>query len=222
MENNKKKTKEPKSESAGSDWYLWSSSSLAVQNKFLSKMVLALVGTVAVLALVIIVLVATNKGPQYFSVTPDLRVAELVPLDQPYVSPAAVSNWSAKVLTETLSFDFRHWRKILGASEKYFSKKGFKGLLKAVRDSGIVDRVEKKRLVTSLVVNGAPVIAAEGMVTGVYHWKVEVPVILEYEGASGVTNKQELLATLMVSRQDTRVKPEGIAIEQLTLSPRRR
>jgi hypothetical protein len=57
------------------------------------------------------------------------------------------------------------------------------------------------------------------VVKGVYRWRVEVPVILEYESSQGVTNKNKLLAVVMVERQDTRKKPKGIAIEQINLVP---
>lgn len=205
----------------GTSWYQWSSSTMDAQNKFLSKIALIEAGIIGCLAIVIMLLVILMPTPKYFSVTPDLRVAELVPVDIPYVSSAAVTNWTAKVLTETLSFDFRHWRRTVGDAQHYYSTKGFNGLVGALKSSGIISRVEERRLITSLVVNGAPVVSAQGLMNGIYNWQVEVPVILEYEGASGTTNKQDLLAVVMISRQDTRIKPEGIAVEQVTLTPRR-
>lgn len=69
----------------------------------------------------------------------------------------------------------------------------------------------------SAVATGAPVILDRGLISGVYKWKVQIPLLITYESAS--TNiSQPVVATMLVTRVSTLDTPKGIAIDAFYMS----
>lgn len=159
-----------------------------------------------------------KPNPKYFAQTPDLRITELVALDQPYITQEGLVNWMAETVSRTLSLDFLHYRDTLMAVKDNYTDNSFNELIASLKSNGTIEMIKEKRLSASVSVEKAPVITNSGVISGVMSWKLEFPLVVTYESSSGTNNAQHLVATVIVQRADTLTNPKGVVIKQLLLA----
>ena len=152
-----------------------------------------------------------------FAATPDLRLAPLVPLDQPLLTQSGLLTWVSDTITGAMSLNFLEWREKLEAVRPNFDDDTFKSFLSSLESSGILNMIQEKRLSASSVATGAPVIIASGLVSGKATWRIEFPLIVSYESSQGVESTQRLIATVLVCRASTATTPRGVVIQQVVL-----
>ncbi len=194
----------------GLDWY---------RTQFHRSMKLALALTVALsISLIVAALLLLNQPkPRYFAATPDLRLAPMVPLDQPLLTQEGLLTWASNAITGAMSLNFLEWREKLESIRPHFEDEAFKSFLASLQGSGILDMIRDKRLSASAVATRAPVIIASGLVGGKATWRIEFPLIVSYESSQGVESTQKLLATVLVCRASTARTPRGVVIQQVVL-----
>ena len=188
----------------GLNWY---------RAQFRRAMKLALALTVALCASlgVAAILLLNQPKPQYFAATPDLRLAPMIPLDQPLLTQEGLLTWASNAITGAMSLNF------LETLRPHFDDAAYKSFLASLQSSGVLDMIRDKRLSASAVATRAPVIIASGLVGGKATWKVEFPLIVSYESSQGVESTQKLLATVLVCRASTAKTPRGVVIQQVVL-----
>lgn len=185
--------------------------------RYAMKFVMAMM-IVVILALALALFLLLNQPkPQYFAATPDLRLAPLVPLDQPVLTQQGLLNWVAETITNSMSLDFLDWRKKLDSMRGHFDDEAYKSFLESMRTSGVLEMIREKRLSASAIVTKAPVIVASGIVGNIATWRVEFPLIVSYESSQGVESTQHLIATVLVRRASTAKTPRGVVIQQIVL-----
>ena len=194
----------------GLNWY---------RTQFRRAMKLALALTVALCASlgVAAILLLNQPKPQYFAATPDLRLAPMVPPDQPLLTQNGLLTWVSDTITGAMSLNFLEWREKLESIRPHFDDAAYKSFLASLQSSGVLDMIRDKRLSASAVATRAPVIIASGLVGGKATWKVEFPLIVSYESSQGVESTQKLLATVLVCRASTAKTPRGVVIQQVVL-----
>ena len=170
----------------GLNWY---------RAQFRRAMKLALALTVALCASlgVAAILLLNQPKSQYFAATPDLRLAPMVPLDQPLLTQEGLLTWASNAITGAMSLNFLEWREKLETIRPHFDDAAYKSFLASLQSSGVLDMIRDKRLSASAVATRAPVIIASGLVSGKATWKVEFPLIVSYESSQGVESTQKLL-----------------------------
>ncbi len=194
----------------GLDWY-------RAQFRRAMKLALALTVALCVSLGVAAILLLNQPKPRYFAATPDLRLAPMVPLDQPLLTQDGLLTWAANAITGAMSLNFLEWRGKLESIRPHFEDEAFKSFLASLKSSGILEMIQEKRLSASAVATRAPVIIASGLVGGRATWKIEFPLIVSYESSQGVESTQKLLATVLVCRASTAKTPRGVVIQQVVL-----
>ena len=194
----------------GLDWY-------RAQFRRAMKLALALTVALCVSLAVAAILLLNQPKPRYFAATPDLRLAPMVPLDQPLLTQDGLLTWAANAITGAMSLNFLEWRGKLESIRPHFEDEAFKSFLASLKSSGILEMIQEKRLSASAVATRAPVIIASGLVGGRATWKIEFPLIVSYESSQGVESTQKLLATVLVCRASTAKTPRGVVIQQVVL-----
>ena len=194
----------------GLDWY-------RAQFRRAMKLALALTVALCVSLGVAAILLLNQPKPRYFAATPDLRLAPMVPLDQPLLTQDGLLTWAANAITGAMSLNFLEWRGKLESIRPHFEDEAFKSFLASLNSSGILEMIQEKRLSASAVATRAPVIIASGLVGGRATWKIEFPLIVSYESSQGVESTQKLLATVLVCRASTAKTPRGVVIQQVVL-----
>ena len=181
------------------------------------KLALGLVVAQAISIAVIALLLLNQPGPRYFAATPDLRLAPLVPLDQPVLTQEGLLTWASDTITGAMSLNFLEWREKLESIRPNFDDEAFKSFLSSLKSSGVLEMIREKRLSASAITTRAPVIIASGLVGGKATWRIEFPLIVSYESSQGVESTQRLVATVLVCRASTVKTPRGVVIQQAVL-----
>lgn len=194
----------------GLDWY-------RTQFRRSMKLALALTVALSISLIVAAILLLNQPKPRYFAATPDLRLAPMVPLDQPLLTQDGLLTWASNAITGAMSLNFLEWREKLESIRPHFEDEAFKSFLASLKSSGILEMIQEKRLSASAVATRAPVIIASGLVGGRATWKIEFPLIVSYESSQGVESTQKLLATVLVCRASTAKTPRGVVIQQVVL-----
>lgn len=165
---------------------------------------------------------ATRPTPTYFATNEDGTLKELIPLNEPYVNQEQLLSWASQAAIAAYSFNFLDYRSNLQNARKYFTPKGFDDYVKVLDSSGNLQTVIKNRLVVKPVITDVPIIVKEGLIAGegVYGWRIQIPMLIQYVSASDKI-EQPVLATLLIKRVSTLGSSEGIAIESFVTEDRK-
>ena len=178
---------------------------------------LVMVVTNIILALGAVYVIKNPPLPKYFATSDDGRITPLHPLSAPVLSVNALTEWATRAATASYTFDFVNFRKSLQEASQFFTGTGWNSFENALVSSNNLKLVISKKLVTTAVAQGAPVILKRGVLNGAYSWQVQLPMLVTYQSAS-MNVKQPLLVTMLIRRVDVGNNPAGIAIEQFIAS----
>lgn len=161
-----------------------------------------------------LIYIITNPPlPRYFATTIDGRISPLVPLDQPNIAPTALLQWANTAAVSAYTYNFVNYQQALQEAQNYFTPDGWAAFMEALSSSNNLTAVKAKKLVVSAVATGAPVILQQGMLSGVYAWRIQMPMLVTYQSASQFS-RQSILVTMLVTRVSTLNSPQGIGIAQ--------
>lgn len=174
--------------------------------------------------IIIIVLVAAfiyitthPAQPQYYSTSIQGRINPIVPLDQPNLPPSALLQWANQAAVASFAFDFEHYQAQLqdpvNGAITFFTPAGWSSFISALQAKVLPTVIAKKVQVTS-VATGVPVIMEQGVIDGVYTWKIQMPMLINYQSASTLQS-QSMMMTIVVQRVSTLSSYRGIGISSL-------
>lgn len=161
----------------------------------------------------LIYLITNPPPPRYFATTTDGRISPLVPLDQPNISQSALLQWANTAAISAYTYNFVNYRQALQDAQAYFTPDGWSAFMEALTSSNNLTAVIAKKLVVSAVATGAPVILQQGILGGVYAWRVQMPMLVTYQSASQFS-RQSIIVTMLVTRVSTLNSPQEIGIAQ--------
>lgn len=178
--------------------------------------ILAWIKLLAVLALILATffsyLCLKPQSRQYYAATEGGVVVPLYPLNQPGITKPYLLQWAALQVRNAFNLSFLNPNKQLEKLKPIFTDKGYKSFISAMNSSGLLDVIEKQKLDVSAVVSGNPVVLAEQNIVGRHMWRIQMPVLIKYEGASAQSERQ-LIITLDISRVPVLTAPlSGIQI----------
>ncbi|MES2212278.1 MAG: type IVB secretion system apparatus protein IcmL/DotI [Pseudomonadota bacterium] len=156
---------------------------------------------------------ATRPTPKYFATTPDGALIELIPLDEPNLSPNTLLQWATQAATASYTFNFVNYRQAFQDARIYFTPDGYNNFIKAIEASRNLEAVKQKKLVVSAVPTGVPVVVNEGRISGRYAWQIEMPMLISYQSANERI-VQNIKLTMLVLRVSTLESPRGLGIGQ--------
>ena len=146
--------------------------------------------------------------------TPDGRVIEMTPLDEPIMSDAALRNWTVSAVTEAFTLGHHDWRLRLAAIRPHFTDDGYESFVASLEESLFLDRLRDNFQVAAAVATGAPVITAVHVFDGKAAWAIEFPLLVTFRAGSRRAS-QDLLARALVMRVPLSDRATGIGIQQL-------
>jgi intracellular multiplication protein IcmL len=149
----------------------------------------------------------------YFATTSDGRIINIVPLGDPYLTPAQVVAWSATTAQNVMRFGYHDYRERLQQVSGDFTATGWDSFNKALKDANYIDAVTNRKLVVTMDINGAPEIQNAFVRNGVYTWYVQFPVTIKFDGDQP-PQPQNITLRLQIVRVSTLQNPDGISIEQ--------
>ena len=146
--------------------------------------------------------------------TPDGRVIEMTPLDEPIMSDAALRNWTVSAVTEAFTLGHHDWRMRLSAVRQHFTDAGYASYLAGLEDSLFLARLQDHLQVASAVATGTPVITDVRVIDGRAAWDVEFPLLVTFQAGTR-TASQKLRARVLVMRVPLSDRASGIGIQQI-------
>lgn len=169
----------------------------------------------------------THKPPaQYFATTYDGKLISLIPLSQPSLTDNALLQWATEAATTSYNFNYLNYRKALQDVRIYFTRSGYQYFLKALADSNNLTAMQDKKLIVSAAPTGAPVILKKGIyndgsATGLFTWDVQLPMEINFRGATNVFT-QKVVLNMRITRIPTLESPSGVGIATYVLSEGKR
>lgn len=173
---------------------------------------------VVILASSLAYIVTHPPAPKYFATDSTGRIIPLVALNQPNMSTPAILQWANTAAVAAFSYNFVNYRKELQAASTFFTPAGWEAFESGLKDSNNLDAVIAKKLVVSAVATGAPVVLQKGVIAGRYSWRVQMPLLVTYQSAGGMT-QQQLILKMLITRISTLNSARGIGIAQFIATP---
>lgn len=175
--------------------------------------------SIAIVFLVVLSLYVhfTKPEPVNFVADNEWRILPPVPLNQPYLSTADLTQWVSEVLPTAFTFDFVNYSKYLKNAAQYFTENGWNKFLEQVNVYANFNTVQNSKLFINSDPAGAPFILSQGLLDGKYAWWVQMPLTLQYINADKVTNT-DLVLQVLVTRVPTLNNLNGVGIENIVVA----
>lgn len=164
-----------------------------------------------ILAIALVFSVQIKPSRTYFATNLHGGIIELKPLSVPLVSNQGLLDWANKTIVSMYAYDFVHYKEQLGGLKDSFTDKGYAGFLSSIQSSGVLDTIKTSRMVVSAVPQGSPVVESEGMVNGVYTWRVSEPISIAYQSSSEKADRKKVV-TITIQRMSTIDRESGLAV----------
>lgn len=156
--------------------------------------------------------------PLYFATDNVGRLIHIIPVDTPNMPPDAVVSWTVEAVQKSLSYDFINYRAQVQSVQKYFTRYGWQNYTRALQvNNNFLGLAQNKWIIIAQVVD-QPKIITQGILSGAYAWKFEMPVLVTfwsppYDNKSKFTNA--LTVTVIVQRQEILQSYRGLGIVQI-------
>ena len=164
-----------------------------------------------VLAFAIVYSVLSPAPSKFIVTSPDGRIIPVEPLTAAVKSTDQILAWSNMASTKINSFDFVNYRRQLQEASVNFTVAGWEDYKQQLIKSQNIKYVVDNKLVVTSVATGAPVLEQQGVINGVYSWKVTLPLLVKYAGAT-VQKSFPYTVSLLIQRVDIQNNPQGIGI----------
>lgn len=151
----------------------------------------------------------------YFVDLPNGESRQVFPLDEPNVTPSSLINWVTLAVTSAYTLDFYGYQDTLDELKEYFTLDGYQNFLNALEASGKLRKVTKDKLVVTAVATDPAIVLQEGLMNNIYTWKIQIPLLVNYQGASTTSTQQNIAVSVLVIRVPTNEAPKGIGIAQI-------
>lgn len=163
-----------------------------------------------ILSIVLVYTSINTKQQQYYASTTTGQIIPLQSLDRPVVTNQFILQWASDVTRRIYNINFVNWQQQLAQLQPYFTKQGFAVFMHAMH-AGELSAIKQEKLTASAVVSKPPIIVSTGVIKGYFTWLVQLPLLVTYQSASN-TEKQHLMATMVVRRASTLTTPHGIQV----------
>lgn len=184
---------------------------------FRNLIIIAILEALIIVGLImtLIVYISTSKPEdRYFATTADGRIMQLLPLEQPNMTPAALMSWVAQAATEVMTFGYHDYQRRFQEAARHFTKPGWESFTAAMQKARIMDSVQAAKQVVTASPRSAPVIVQQGVMNGHYRWVLQMPIQVRYQSSTGSGRVENLRLNLVVERVPSLENPNGVGIAQ--------
>ena len=173
---------------------------------------------IGVLIGVLVFLKRNPTHPLYFATDSVGRLIDVVPVAQPNMKIDEVIDWAINAVETTYSYDYVNYHYQLQNAEKYFTNYGWTKYITALNASNNVVALKERKMIVLAHVVDKPKILAQGLLSGAYAWKFEMPLLVTYwlppyDDKSKFSNP--LTITIIIQRQPILQSDKGLGILQI-------
>lgn len=176
----------------------------------------------AVLLSVVYFLLKNPTKPIYFATDNVSRLMDVIPVDRPNMTTEEVTAWAVESVQAALSYDYINYHRQFQAAQKYFTNYGWVNYMKTYQYNNNLNALRERRLIVLAQVVDAPKLLAQGILSGAYAWKFQMPLLMNFWGPP-YDDKSKILnawtVTVIIQRQPILQSYKGLGIVQLVASP---
>lgn len=179
----------------------------------------ALMSVAAAVACVLVLFLVAGRPvpPQYIPITKDGRLLPLIPLNKPNVNDGVVGEFALKTIQEVNNYDYLNWRTQVPRAQRNFLPDAWKSYMREFEATNILRTVEDRKMIVSTTASGSVEMVNQGLVNGIYTWRVAVPIRIQYtahaDGNQGLGSLgSEGVVTLYIQRVPLTVSDSGLAV----------
>lgn len=167
---------------------------------------------------VVYILIKNPRHPLYFVADEYGRLIEDIPVTRPNMSNDEVERWVVNAVEKMFSLDFMNYRQQMQDVQKYFTEYGWRQYIKGFNATNNLFAITQRSMVVIAKVVGKPKLETEGMLSGAYAWRYEMPVLVTYltppfDDKSRFSNP--LKVTVIVQRKSILTSYRGLGLVQV-------
>lgn len=144
---------------------------------------------------------------------------KVINLQDPVLEPVSLLNWARDAAVLSFHYDYTNMNQWLTQYSTYFDVRGWFHYYQALKKSGNMEKVSHNKLTVSSTPLEPPKILWQGVDLGIYKWRVEMPLLVQYETPEGKKIQQKLKITMSLRRTDESTGKQGIAIQRFIAKP---
>jgi len=143
---------------------------------------------------------------------------------QPHMSPEEVQDWTSGFIAQALSLQAETWDEDLKVIQPNFAAYGWKEYSDYLTRMNVKNMLGQNKMKMQAISDGPAQVLREGMVSGTYHWLVQVPVMVTFyksditslgDKANRPGQNQRLIIQIQVGRtKKDKANIAGIEIER--------
>ncbi len=183
----------------------------------------ALIAWLALLFVIILLLglslyiALTKPAPVDFAADNEWRILPSVPLDVPYLSQADLLQWVSDTLSRVFTYDFVNYNQQASKNMYFFTNNGWEAFTTILPQYVNSNTMFNAKGFLSAYPAGAPKIIQSGLLNGVYLWRIQMPINLNYSSLQ-TTSQLQLSAEISVVRISTLNNLHGVAIDTISVT----
>ncbi|MDY0029888.1 MAG: DotI/IcmL family type IV secretion protein [Pseudobdellovibrionaceae bacterium] len=145
-------------------------------------------------------------------------------ITQPHLSPEEIQSWGSGFISQALSLNISNWAVVHKDIQKDFSAYGYKEYQDYLTRMNVQNLLKNNNMRMQAIADGPAQVLREGLVSGTYHWLVQVPVMTTFYSNDVVKLKsktdrpgqnQKLLVQIQIGRTaKAGANQHGIEIER--------
>lgn len=170
------------------------------------------------LIFVIIFLTRNPSHPLYFATDNVSRLIQIIPKARANMSTEEMLNWAEDAVEAAYTYDYLNYPGQLQSAQKYFTTYGWKQYMRALSASNNLVALKERKMIINAKVVQKPKVLTQGILSGAFAWRVEMPVLVTYllppyDGSKKFSNA--LKVTMIVQRQPALQGYKGLGILQM-------
>ncbi|PHQ79547.1 MAG: type IV secretion protein IcmL [Coxiella sp. (in: Bacteria)] len=163
------------------------------------------------LAVIMVLMSLGIQQPKYYATTTTGDVIPLQSLSEPVVTKPYLLQWASLATRAAYNLDFNNYQQQIAAAAPYFTADGFLKFKEALKSTGLLDTMIKKKLIMSAIVSGDPVIIRDYISHGRHAWNIQLPLMITFQSASAHTI-QHVMVSMKIQRVPVLSAEKGIQI----------
>ncbi|OGT42905.1 MAG: hypothetical protein A3F42_08280 [Gammaproteobacteria bacterium RIFCSPHIGHO2_12_FULL_37_34] len=175
------------------------------------------IAVIVILIGTVIFLIKNPTQPLYFASDAIGQLIQDVPVNQPNMSPEALTAWVVEAVQSANSYNYINYRSQLQNAQKYFTNYGWQNYLDALTASQNLLSVTKLNLIMLAKVVSPPSLVTQGILSGAYAWRFKMPILLTAWSPPYSDRSKSItpfIITVIVQRQPILQSYKGLGIVQ--------
>lgn len=173
---------------------------------------------ISAIVLTVILVFITLRQPEdeNFAALNTGRVVPIYAYSEPVLTDHYIRSWATLASRSVLNLSFSSYQDQLKKASVYFEPEAFAILSKSLSDKGYLKNLTDSKLIMRSYVNDTVVIVWQGLESGQFVWKVQLPITISYEGASSNVTRS-IVVKMTIVRVPTADNPHAILIKSISL-----